>query len=50
VVLVGVTVLLGHGETAKPELLYPPVWIPCCDTVREIPESRNRVASIAGDL
>jgi hypothetical protein len=41
VVLVGVTDLLGlcnpprrgHGESAKPELLYPLVWIPCCDTV-----------------
>jgi hypothetical protein len=41
VVPVGVTVLLGlcnlphrgHGELAKPGLLYPLVWIPCCDTV-----------------
>jgi hypothetical protein len=23
----------GHGEPAKPRLLYPLVWIPCCDTV-----------------
>jgi hypothetical protein len=23
----------GHGELAKPGLLYPLVWIPCCDTV-----------------
>jgi hypothetical protein len=38
-----VTVLLGfcnapcrgHGEPAKPRLLYPLVWIPCCDTVSE---------------
>jgi hypothetical protein len=36
-----VTVLLGlrnpphrgHGEPAKPGLLYPLVWIPCYDTV-----------------
>jgi hypothetical protein len=41
VVVVGVIVLLGLynpprrgcGEPAKPELLYPLVWIPCCDTV-----------------
>jgi hypothetical protein len=47
VVPVGVTVLLGlynpprrgHGESAKPGLLYPLVWIPCCDTVSEKPES-----------
>jgi hypothetical protein len=38
---IGVTVLLGlcnpprrgHGEPAKPMLLCPLVWIPCCDTV-----------------
>jgi hypothetical protein len=38
---VGVTVLLGlcnpprrgRGEPAKPRLLSPLVWIPCCDTV-----------------
>jgi hypothetical protein len=37
----GVTVLLGlcnppcrgRGEPAKPGLLYPLVWILCCDTV-----------------
>jgi hypothetical protein len=41
VVLTGVTVLLGlcnpprrgRDEPAKPGLLYPLVWIPCCDTV-----------------
>jgi hypothetical protein len=41
VVPVGVTVMLGlcnpphrgHGEPAKPGLLHPLVWIPCCDTV-----------------
>jgi hypothetical protein len=41
VVPTGVIVLLGlcnpprqgHGEPAKPGLLYPLVWIPCCDTV-----------------
>jgi hypothetical protein len=40
-VLVEVTVLLGlynppcrgHGELVKPGLMYPLVWIPCCDTV-----------------
>jgi hypothetical protein len=43
VVLVGVTVMLGlcnpprrgRGKLAKPGLLYPLVWIPCCDTVSE---------------
>jgi hypothetical protein len=38
---IGVTVLLGlcnpprrgRGEPAKPGLLDPLVWIPCCDTV-----------------
>jgi hypothetical protein len=47
VVPVGVTVLLGlcnpprrgRGEPTKPGLLYPLVWIPCYDTVREKPES-----------
>jgi hypothetical protein len=37
----GVTVLLvhcnpphrGHGELAKPRLLYPLMWIPCYDTI-----------------
>jgi hypothetical protein len=41
VVPAGVTVLLGlcnppcrdHGKPAKPGLLYPLAWIPCCDTV-----------------
>jgi hypothetical protein len=41
VVPLGVTVLLwlcnpprrGRGESAKPGLLYPLVWIPCYDTV-----------------
>jgi prepilin signal peptidase PulO-like enzyme (type II secretory pathway) len=41
VVPAGVTVLLGFfnpprrgcGEPAKPRLLYPLVWIPCCDIV-----------------
>jgi hypothetical protein len=41
VVPIGVTVLLGlcnsprrgRGEPTKPGLLYPLVWIPCCDTV-----------------
>jgi hypothetical protein len=23
----------GHGDPAKPGLLYPVVWISCCDTV-----------------
>jgi hypothetical protein len=55
---VGVTVLLGlynpprqgRGEPVKPGLLYPLVWIPCCDTISEKPRSRSRVGSIAGDL
>jgi hypothetical protein len=46
-VLEGVTVLLGlcnlphrgRGELAKPGLLYPLVWILCCDTVSEKPGS-----------
>jgi hypothetical protein len=58
VVPVRVTILLGvcnpprqgHGELAKPRLLYPLVWIPCYDTVNQIPWSRSRVGSIAGDL
>jgi hypothetical protein len=58
VVPVGVTVLLGlcnrphqgHGELVKPGLLYPLVWIPCCDTVSEKLGSRSRVGSIASDL
>jgi hypothetical protein len=47
VVLAGVTVLLGlcnpprqgHGEQPKPRMLYPLVWILCCDTISEIPGS-----------
>jgi hypothetical protein len=58
VVPVGVTVLLGlcnpprrgRGEPTKPGLLYPLMWIPCCDIVSEKPGSRSRVGSIAGDL
>jgi hypothetical protein len=58
VVPIGVTVLLGlcnpprqgHGKPAKPGLLYPLVWIPCCDTVSEKPGSRSIVDSIASDL
>jgi hypothetical protein len=38
------------GEPAKPELLYPLVWIPCCDTVSEKPESQSKVCSIASYL
>jgi hypothetical protein len=53
-----VTVLLGlcnpprrgHGELAKPGLLYPLMWIPCCDTVSEILGPRSRVGTMAGDL
>jgi hypothetical protein len=41
VVPLGVTALLGlcnpprhgRGEPAKPGLLYPLVWIPCCEIV-----------------
>jgi hypothetical protein len=40
----------GHGEPAKPGLLYPLVWIPCYDTVSEKLASRSRVGSIASDL
>jgi hypothetical protein len=41
----------GRGEMAKPGLLYPLVWIPCCDiVVSEKLGSRNRVGSNAGDL
>jgi hypothetical protein len=38
------------GELAKPGLLYPLVWIPCCDTVSKKSGSRSRVGSIASDL
>jgi hypothetical protein len=58
VVPAGVIVLLGlhnpprrgRGEPAKPGLLYPLVWIPCCDIVIEKPGSRSRAGSIASDL
>jgi hypothetical protein len=40
----------GCGELAKPGLLYPLVWIPCCDIVSEKPGSRSRVGSIASDI
>jgi hypothetical protein len=41
---------LGRGQPAKPGLLYPLVWIPCCDTVSEKPRSQSRVGGIASDL
>jgi hypothetical protein len=58
VVPAGVIVLLGlcnpprrgHGEPAKPGLLYTLVWIPCYDIVREKSGSQSRVGGIAGDL
>jgi hypothetical protein len=58
VVPAGVIVLLGlynpprrgRGDPAKPGMMYPPVWIPCCDTVSELLGSRSRVGSIVGDL
>jgi hypothetical protein len=58
VVPVGVTVLLGlcnpphrgHGELAKPRLMYPHVRIPCYDTVSEKLGPRSRVGNIASDL
>jgi hypothetical protein len=58
VVPAGVIVMLGlcnpprrgRGEPAKLGLLYPLVWIPCCDTVSEKPGSRSRVGSVASDL
>jgi hypothetical protein len=40
----------GHGEPAKPGLLYPLVWIPCCDTFSGIPGLLSGVGSIASDL
>jgi hypothetical protein len=40
----------GRGDSAKPGLLYPIMWIPCCDTVSEISGSPSRVGSIASDL
>jgi hypothetical protein len=39
-----------HGDLAKPGLLYPLVWFPCCDTVSEKPRSQSSVGSIASDL
>jgi hypothetical protein len=39
----------GHGEQAKPELVYPLLWISCCDIVSEKPGSRSIVGSIASD-
>jgi hypothetical protein len=39
-----------HAEPAKPGLMYPLVWIPCCDTVSEKSGSQSEVGSIAGDL
>jgi hypothetical protein len=58
VVPTGVTVVLGLcnppcqgcGEPAKPWLLYPLVWISCCDIVSEKLGSRSRVGSIGYDL
>jgi hypothetical protein len=58
VVPTGVTVLLGlcnpprqgHGESAKPRLLYPLVCISCYDMISEKPGSRIRVGNIPGDL
>jgi hypothetical protein len=58
VVPTGVTILLrlcnpphrGRGGPAKPGLLYPLVWIPCCGIVSEKLGSRSRVGSIASDL
>jgi hypothetical protein len=58
VVPAGVIVLLGlcnpphrgHGEPTKPGLLYPLMWIPCCDIVSEKPGLRSRVGIIASDL
>jgi hypothetical protein len=40
----------GRGESVKPGLLYPLVWITCCDTVIEKSGPRSRVGSIASDL
>jgi hypothetical protein len=37
-------------EPAKAGLLYPLVWIPCCDTISEKLGSRSRVGNIASDL
>jgi hypothetical protein len=55
VVPAGVTVLLGlcnpprrgRGEPAKPGLLYPLLWIPCCAIVSELSGSWSRVGSKA---
>jgi hypothetical protein len=51
VIPAGVIVLLGlcnaprrgHVEPAKLELLYPLVWVPCCDIVSGKLGSRRRV-------
>jgi hypothetical protein len=56
VVPVGVTVPLGLcnlrrrgcGELAKPRLMYPLVWIPCCDIVNTGIAKQNRLC--IGDL
>jgi hypothetical protein len=40
----------GRGEPAKFGLLYPLVWIPCCDTISEKLGSQSRVGSKASDL
>jgi hypothetical protein len=40
----------GRDELVKPGLLYPLVWILCCDIVGEILGSRSRVGNIAGAL
>jgi hypothetical protein len=58
VVPTGVIVMLGlynpprrgRGEPAKPVLLYPIVWIPCCDTVSGKLGSQRRVGSITSGL
>jgi hypothetical protein len=58
VVPTGVIVLLGlcnpprqgRDEPAKPGLLYPLIWIPCCDTVSEKSGRQSRVGSIVSDL
>jgi hypothetical protein len=58
VVPAGVIVLLGlcnpphrgRGEPTKPGLLYPLMWIPCCDIVSEKLGLRSRVGIIASDL
>jgi hypothetical protein len=39
-----------HRSVVPTGLLYPLVWIPCCDTVSEKLGSWSRVCSTAGDL